>query len=142
MLIDHLKKDRNGNFVTDDFNSALCILTFSEGYESLVRARSGVTATCATDTGVSSASVEPSSDAFDMFAEDDEHSTAKPSSEEGNMASAPDSDGVGQSSSHTSNTHSESELFSSYPSFCGIIKFLHACFEPCNYFLYRWSSTK
>ena len=59
-----------------------------------------------TDTGLGpSVSVDPSSDSFDMFADDDGQTTANLSSEERNLVSG----GADQPLSNT-NTNSESKL--------------------------------
>lgn len=63
-----------------------------------------------TDTGIGpSVSVDPSSDSFDMFADDDGQTTANPSSEERNLVSGGPSGGADQPLSNT-NTNSESKL--------------------------------
>ncbi|KAL6269689.1 hypothetical protein ACE6H2_026600 [Prunus campanulata] len=51
-------------------------------------------------------------DAFDIFAEDDEHVIAKPSSEGSTMVCGPNSDGVSSLPSNNLNAYSESKLFS------------------------------
>lgn len=51
-------------------------------------------------------------DAFDIFAEDDEHVIAKPSSEGSDVICGPNSDGVSSLSSNNLNAYSESKLFS------------------------------
>lgn len=102
----------------------LTIIIFSEGYESLLRARGeGTSISAAQGTGenivsggidsarVASESAKPSTDEYDIFAEDDENITANPSSDGDNLVSRPYSDGVGQPWPNTSDTHTESKLF-------------------------------
>jgi CD2 antigen cytoplasmic tail-binding protein 2 len=49
-------------------------------------------------------------DAFDIFADDDEHATAKPSFDGSNVVSGPNSDAVSQPSADALNTDSDSKL--------------------------------
>jgi len=49
-------------------------------------------------------------DDFDMFADDDEHGTAKPSLDGSNVVSGPNSDAVSQPSADALNTDSDSKL--------------------------------
>ncbi|GMN49431.1 hypothetical protein TIFTF001_018588 [Ficus carica] len=96
----------------------------AEGYEILARSRGEGPSTNAdegnidsdlgkdilsspTDTGIGpSVSVDPSSDSFDMFADDDGQPTANPTSEERNLVSGGPSGGADQPLSNT-NTNSE-----------------------------------
>lgn len=79
---------------------AFCNLPFSEGYEKLARAKEGIP--LATDTSTSNqrlASVEASgngaaADDFDMFADDNEHDTSKPSTDENNAVIQSSSDAI------------------------------------------------
>lgn len=50
-------------------------------------------------------------DAYDMFAEDDENATAKPSSDGSNVVSGPITDAASQPSADAPNTDSDSKLF-------------------------------
>lgn len=101
-------------------NLCSLLIIFSEGYESLLRARGVGTSISAdqgysdansgidifsdeTDTGIiASESVKPSSDEYDMFAKDDEITTTKQSSDV--------SDGVGQPLSNIQYPNAEGKL--------------------------------
>lgn len=130
----------------------LTIIIFSEGYESLLRARGeGTSISAAQGTGenifsggidaatVALESAKPSTDEYDIFAEDDENTTSNPSSNEDNLASRPYSDGVGQPLPNTSDTHTESKLF-----FLFFVLFLcycvFKCVKDCTYHFTRFLS--